>query len=137
MTGPVATALALLACIVTVAGCTPTLRQLRADTRTVDPQLAAPAEPAGATDEYRLGPGDVVKITVYGSPDLATEAGISHAGTISFPLIGTVKVGGLSPSQAESVIERALKKGGFIKQPHVNVQIAEYRSQQISVLGEV
>lgn len=86
---------------------------------------------------YLLGSGDVVKITVYNQPDLTTEAQITDAGTISFPLIGEVKIGGFEKSVAEGVIADRLRAGGFVKQPQVNLLVEQYRSQQVSVLGHV
>lgn len=107
-------------------------------------QAAAPAQdPAGAesqesaTGEYRLGPGDVVKITVYNNPDLATEAEITAGGKIGFPLIGEVAVGGLTRSEAEKAIADSLGRGGFVPNAHVNLLVGQYRSQQVSVMGEV
>jgi polysaccharide export outer membrane protein len=90
-----------------------------------------------ATPEYRLGPGDVVKINVYGNPDLATETEVSLAGNISFPLVGDVKVGGMTRAQAEKAISQALAKGKFVPKAYVNMLITQYRSQQVSVVGEV
>ena len=52
--------------------------------------------------EYVLGSGDVVHIVVYQNPDLTSDVRVSEAGSISFPLIGAVKVGGLTTGQAES-----------------------------------
>jgi polysaccharide export outer membrane protein len=92
--------------------------------------------PAGA-EGYLLGPADVIKITVYGQPDLTTEAQITDAGTITFPLIGKVKIGGLEKSAAEGVIATRLRTGGFIKKPQVNLLVVQYRSQQVAVLGKV
>jgi len=86
---------------------------------------------------YLLGPGDVVKITVYGQPDLTIEAQITDQGTISYPLIGEVQVGGLEKSAAEALIAERLRAGQFVKQPQVNLLIGQYRSQQVSVLGYV
>src|SRR5262247_806372 len=71
---------------------------------------AAPGAAATQDNEYRLGPGDVVKITVYNNPDLATETEISSGGKISFPLIGEVMVGGMTRSQAEKAISASLSK---------------------------
>ena len=69
---------------------------------------------AGAA-ELLLGPGDVVKIAVYGSPDLATEARISEGGMLTFQLLGEVQVGGLTPQQAEKKIGGLLESGGYIR----------------------
>lgn len=84
-----------------------------------------------------LGPGDTVKINVHGHPDLSTEAQVSENGTINFPLIGEVEVEGLSKGEAERKIGAALDGGQFIPNPQVNILVTEFRSQQVSVLGEV
>ena len=84
-----------------------------------------------------LGAGDVVKITVFGNNDLTVETRISEAGSISFPLVGEVKVGGLSSNQAEKKIADLLDKGGFIRNPQVNLIVTDMQSQQVSVLGQV
>ena len=97
--------------------------------------LAYPA--ISANTDYRMGTGDVLRITVYGQPDLTTEARIGESGSITFPLIGEVKLVGSTPSQGEAEIVRRLKKGGFILDPNVNLNIVQYHSQQISVLGRV
>lgn len=91
----------------------------------------------GGDSDYRMGTGDVVRITVYGQPDLATEARISETGGITFPLIGEVKLAGSSPAQGEAEIARRLSKGKFINDPFVTLNVMQYRSQQISVLGKV
>lgn len=97
--------------------------------------LAHPA--LSANNDYQMGTGDVLRITVYGQPDLATEARIGGSGSITFPLIGDVKLVGSTPSQGEAEIARRLKKGGFILDPNVNLNVVQYRGQQISVLGRV
>lgn len=97
--------------------------------------LAAPAW--SADDDYRMGTGDVMHITVYGNPDLATDARVGEDGGITFPLIGAVKASGQTPSMIEKEIATRLAKGGFIVDPNVNLNIVQYRGQQISVLGRV
>ncbi|MEO7557616.1 MAG: polysaccharide export protein EpsE [Gammaproteobacteria bacterium] len=92
---------------------------------------------ANAVGEYKLGAGDTVRITVYENPDMTTEAQVSEVGKISFPLVGEVGVGGLSRSEAEAKIAGLLQKGGFVNKPQLNISILEYRSQQVSVLGQV
>ncbi|MEW6353098.1 MAG: polysaccharide export protein EpsE [Pseudomonadota bacterium] len=93
--------------------------------------------PTYAVDEYKLGPGDIVKITVYEHPDMTTETQLTGAGNVTFPLLGEVTVGGLSRSAAEAKLATLLKQGGYVEQPQVNISIMEYRSQQVSVLGQV
>lgn len=84
-----------------------------------------------------LGTGDMLRITVYGSPDLTTETRVTAAGTVSFPLVGEVKVEGISVPNAEQSIAKLLEEGGFIKQPQVNIVVLQFISQQVSVLGDV
>jgi len=91
---------------------------------------------AGAA-EVLLGPGDVVRLSVYGSPDLAVETRVSEGGSITFPLLGQVAVGGLSVAAAEKKIGGLLEKGGYLKQAQVNMLVTTLASQQVSVLGHV
>jgi len=91
---------------------------------------------AGAA-EVLLGAGDVVKLSVYGSPDLSIETRVSESGHLTFPLLGQVAVGGLSVAAAEKKIAGQLEKGGYIKQAQVNMLVTTLASQQVSVLGHV
>ena len=102
--------------------------------------MVALARCAGAQDkapEYRLSPGDGIKITVFQNADLTLDTRVSESGAITYPLIGVVRIGGLTLSAAEQVIASALKSGGFIQQPQVNINLLHYRGNQVSVLGHV
>ena len=99
--------------------------------------LASGTTHAQAPAEYRLGPGDVVRITVYQSPDLSLETRIGEAGTISYPLLGSVRLGGLGVTQAERAIADGLRSGNFLKQPQVSLLVVQVRGSQVSVLGQV
>lgn len=94
-----------------------------------------PAVEKGA--EYLLGPGDVIRISVFQSPDLLLETRVSENGSISYPLIGNVKVGGLALSVAEAKIAKLLKDGGFVVQPQVSILLLQIRGNQVAVLGQV
>lgn len=98
----------------------------------VSPALA----PAAAAD-YRLGAGDTVRISVYQSPDLTLDARISETGLVSYPLLGSVKIGGMSVSTAERLIAEGLKNGNFVRAPQVSVLVTQVRGNQASVLGQV
>lgn len=87
--------------------------------------------------EYVLGPGDVIRVTVFQNPDLTLETRVSENGAISFPLIGQVPVGGLNVAEAEKKIAKALRDGGFVLQPQVNILPLQIRGNQVSVLGQV
>jgi polysaccharide export outer membrane protein len=87
--------------------------------------------------EYQLGAGDVVKITIFQNPDLTTETRIGESGSLTFPLIGDVKVGGLTTPAAEKLIAQRLKDGGFVQQAQVNLIVMQFKGVQVSVLGQV
>ncbi len=93
-------------------------------------QAAANAEPV-------LGPGDQVRMTVYQNPDLSVEQRVSELGSIAVPLIGAVRVGGLSVPQAQALVEKMLRDGGFVIKPQVTIQTVQIRSSQMSILGQV
>jgi polysaccharide biosynthesis/export protein len=96
----------------------------------------APATPP-VTAEYRLGSGDVLRISVYQNPDLTLETRVSEAGVLSFPLLGTIRIGGLSVTQAEKLIADGLRNGNFVKQPQVTIVVVQVKGNQASVLGQV
>lgn len=99
--------------------------------------LPAVAETAGATagtSSYTLNTGDHVQITVFEEPDLSISAILDDTGAISYPLLGELKVRGLTARKLESKIAAGLR-GRFLINPRVNVSIMEYR--QFYVRGEV
>jgi polysaccharide biosynthesis/export protein len=85
----------------------------------------------------QIGPGDSVSIQVYGQPDMATVVYVSDDGSIPVPLAGPVQIAGLSPSEASKRIEKALKDGMFLIDPHVTLTVTVSRSERVSVLGQV
>jgi polysaccharide biosynthesis/export protein len=84
-----------------------------------------------------LGPGDEVEIAVYGAPDLSEHTRVSAEGNISLPLVGYVRVAGLTSSEAEGAIEAQLRQNNILNDPQVSVYVKEYTSGSISVAGEV
>jgi polysaccharide biosynthesis/export protein len=106
--------------------------------------LAAPglvwaqqSPPAAANAQYRLAAGDTIRISVYQSADLTLETRLTEAGTISYPLLGSVALAGLTVSEAEKRIADGLRNGNFVKQPQVSVAVQQVRGNQVSVLGQV
>jgi len=95
----------------------------------VPPSFAAEGVP-----EYRLGPGDSLRVTVFGHDDLSGTFEIDGGGNISLPLIGTVTAGGLNLRELERAIVDALKPD-YLKNPRVNIQVTNYRP--FYILGEV
>ena len=95
------------------------------------------SSPNPATQDYRLGAGDSIGIQVYQSPDLSVDARVSETGVISYPLVGSLQLGGLTISEAEKKIADALQTGGFVKVPQVNIVLRQVRGSQVAVLGQV
>jgi polysaccharide export outer membrane protein len=107
-------------------------------------QSSQPVQPvqaaAGADANYVLesiGPGDMVRVSVFRNPDLTTETRVSERGTILFPLIGEINVQGLTPAQAGSRIAEKLRQGKFVVNPEVTLSMMQINSRQVSVLGNV
>ncbi len=90
-----------------------------------------------ASNSLRLGTGDLIEISVYNVPELSTKVRVGNDGNIYLPLVDYVRVGGLTASQAQALIQKQLSDGGFVKNPHVSVFVQEYASQGASILGEV
>ena len=96
-----------------------------------------PAQVAPPAADYRLGPGDAIGVQVFQSPDLSVDARVSENGVISYPLVGSVQLGGLSIAEAEQKIADELRRGGFVRSPQVNIILRQVRGNQVAVLGQV
>jgi polysaccharide export outer membrane protein len=87
--------------------------------------------------DYRVGGKDVLKITVYEEPELSSdETRVSNDGFITFPLIGRIRVEGMTTGQIERDITRRLKKD-YLVNPQVSVHLKEFASKVVNVLGAV
>jgi polysaccharide export outer membrane protein len=87
--------------------------------------------------DYQLGSGDSIRIVVYRNPDLGVETRITEGGTITYPLLGSVHVGGLTIAKAEELLAKGLRDGGFVQQPQINITLITIRANQVSILGQV
>lgn len=87
-------------------------------------------------DDYQIGPGDLLDAKVYEAQDLSTEVRVSSKGTVTYPLLGEVEVGGLTVREAENKLQTLLQ-AKYVKEPHVTVFIKEYRSKKVAVVGAV
>jgi len=118
--------IALLTVLATWIGCIPAVA------RAQEP-LAAASETAAS---YRVGPGDVIAIQVYGEPTLSADYPVTSAGDIDFPLLGRIPIEGQSTTAiGTSIRDRLLQ--GFIHAPNVTVAVRTYASQPVQVLGAV
>ncbi|MGB7553083.1 MAG: polysaccharide biosynthesis/export family protein [Candidatus Korobacteraceae bacterium] len=84
-----------------------------------------------------LGAGDLLDISVFDSPELTTHVRVSGDGEVTFPLLGQLLVGGMTPQQVQDLIRERLVSGDLVKDPQVAVFVSEYASQTVFVLGEV
>ena len=104
----------------------------------VAPLVAWPQaqNPIGVSGPYRVGPGDVVQITVFEVDELSQPAVVTQQGSLPLPLVGEVEVEGLTTSEIEGKL-KSLYGQGLLSNPQISVLVEEYRSQPVSVLGAV
>jgi polysaccharide export outer membrane protein len=84
-----------------------------------------------------IGPGDLLNIVVFDTPELTTSVRVSQEGEINLPVLGMIKVAGLNTIDTAIKIQDQLRSRNFILDPHVTVFIVEYASQGATVIGEV
>lgn len=85
--------------------------------------------------EYKIGAEDVVNVLVYDHTDLSGNYTVGPDGKINIPLIGAQKIAGLTREEIEKMLTEAFKK--YLKEPIVTVNIVEYNSLKVNVLGQV
>jgi len=84
-----------------------------------------------------IGPGDLLHLQVYDTPEMEQRVRVTDAGTIPFNFLGHVVVAGLTPEQAAEQIDRKLVAAGVMLHPQVAVRVEAYATQNVSVMGEV
>ena len=82
----------------------------------------------------QVGPGDKIKLTIFGEEDLSGEFEVDNTGSLAIPLVGDIRVRGLTPRAVERKIVRVLEEG-YLKNPRVNVEVLNFRP--FFILGEV
>jgi len=95
--------------------------------------LSLPAATRG--QEYTIGPGDVLAITVWGHPDLSSDYIVDSDGFAPFPLVGRVRAAGATPREVAAALTDALGKD-YLVNPQVIVSVKAYLSQKVTILGE-
>jgi polysaccharide export outer membrane protein len=109
------------------------------------PPAPPPVSGGGSTDgrvasipgkDYRIGAGDILRVTIYGHEDLSQTVLVQPNGRFAFPLIGVVEAAEATPAELEARIRSALAKG-LIRDPQITVVVQEYRSRIVYVVGEV
>ncbi|HEV2297343.1 MAG TPA: polysaccharide biosynthesis/export family protein [Candidatus Acidoferrales bacterium] len=97
-------------------------------------EAAAPAD--ASAEDYRIGAGDLLDISVFEAPDLNRTVRVSADGELTLPLVGDVHATGLSSREMESVLDELLRRS-YMTDPHVSVFVREMESHAVSVLGAV
>jgi polysaccharide export outer membrane protein len=101
------------------------------------PAADATAGPSAASNAgRRIGPDDLLEVTVFEAPEISRSARVATDGTISLPVLGSVPAAGLTPNELAAEIEGRLR-GTYMVAPQVSVDVAEVRTQSIYVLGAV
>jgi polysaccharide export outer membrane protein len=122
-------------------GFTPETEEISSSTRqfTVEEYFARFHDPFDSGEaEYTLGGNDVLAVFVYDEPDLSrSNIRVARDGTISFPLLGRLHVGGLAVSDVEEHISRRLAEGHLLLDAQVTVMVQDYGSKRYQVLGEI
>jgi polysaccharide export outer membrane protein len=98
---------------------------------------AASGQAPAVGASYIVGPQDVLVITSYDQPDLTGKFTVETDGSFTYPLIGRVRIGGLTLRAVEELLEKQLVAGGFFTEPQITVSVEEYKSQKIHIVGEV
>jgi polysaccharide export outer membrane protein len=102
------------------------------------PPVHASAEEllAQVVNEYRIGPSDLLEISVFQVAELSRTVRVNANGSLSLPLIGQIQAGGLTAYQLETLIAQKLQEN-YLQDPHVSVFIKEFVSQRVTVGGSV
>lgn len=100
-------------------------------------QAADSSQPSiGVNGVYLVGPGDVLRVTVFEVEELSNTVVVSPKGTISPPLLEEFSVAGITAREIEAKLEQ-MYEGGYLRDPQISVVVSEFRSQPVSVLGAV
>lgn len=86
---------------------------------------------------YTLATTDRLRIAVYQEDDLSSIVRIDANGDVNLPLVGEVRVAGLTVSQAQKAIEDAYRNGRFLRNPQVTISVEEYAAREVSIEGQV
>lgn len=98
-------------------------------------RLISPDMPALPAD-YKVGPEDLLEVQIYGQDNLNRQVRVNGQGEVTLPLVGPVKVAGLSPQDIEKRVAEAYGSN-FLRNPQVTVSVKEYRHQRVAVTGAV
>lgn len=99
--------------------------------------VTAVEEPLETDQNYRVQPGDVVRVTVFNEPDISIEAKVDLQGTVLLPLLGDAQMGGMNGRQIEGLLRQRYIDEDFLIDPQVSVAVVQYASRVFYIFGEV
>lgn len=103
----------------------------------VSMQQSTEGEAPDTAPAILIGPGDLLSVVVFETPELSTSARVNQDGDANIPVLGAVHVAGMTTQEASAAIETAYRTRGLLLDPHVTVSETEFASQGATVLGEV
>ena len=115
---------------------TPAASAAPAQAEAASPEQVAPPPTGDPVGQYRVGPGDILQVSVIGHPDLSRTPPVQPNGVVNLPLLGEVLVSGLTAPEIQRKVTTLLERD-FLVDPQVEVRVQEYQSQFVIVLGEV
>jgi len=101
------------------------------------PATAPPAPAPASTESLLIGPGDMLHVSVFDTPEMDQHARVTDDGSVPLIFLGNVHVAGLTPGQASKMIETELVAKDYMKHPQVTVTIEQYGTQGVLVMGQV
>lgn len=130
--------LSILCCLAVAAGCAtskPATKNRTVSNALTQQDILKGIEQMRSSQTYVLQPGDLVEIQVFMESNMTRTSRISSTGTVTFPLVGIVKVAGLSREAAEAKLAASLTT--YLKNPQVSILVKEYGNKTVYVLGQV
>ena len=106
----------------------------RSPLRSASPGAGAP--PASKSANYVVGPQDVLNVTVFNEPQLSGRFRVENDGQFTYPFLGRMQAGGTSVAEIAALMTTGLANG-YLRNPQVNVDVEQFRSQNVFVMGEV
>ena len=122
--------------IAAAAGAAPAFAQAVPPAPTSAPAPKSPAPAAQVETDYVVGPQDVLNVRIFGEEKLSGRIRVDSDGSFPFEYLGRVKAEGMTTSQIEAFLAKALGDG-YLRNPQVSVEVVEYRSQSVFITGEV
>jgi polysaccharide biosynthesis/export protein len=114
-----------------------TIGQTRVNAEKLAVTTVSPAPLGVDPTRVRVGPGDLLEVTVFDVPELTQTIRVGDQGDAVFDFIGRLQLSGMTTAEVQTLVEKRLRDGNYVREPQVSVVIKEYTTQGVSVLGQV